>query len=105
MGDSDKAALEQVYAAENPKQLAAAYAAWSNSYDSETAALGYCLPFVVAAWVARYVQRVPGLCSTPAAAPACPGPICAPSAMTRSKASIFRNRCSVSPERAAATGR
>ncbi len=56
-GDSDKAALDQVYASKNPAELAAAYAAWSNSYDSETAALGYCLPFVVTAWVARHVPK------------------------------------------------
>lgn len=48
-------ALDGVYAAQTPEQLAAAYAAWSNGYDRETAALGYCLPFVIAAWVARYL--------------------------------------------------
>jgi len=48
-------ALSQVYAARNEAELAAAYAAWSNDYDRETAALGYCLPFMIAAWVARHV--------------------------------------------------
>lgn len=48
-------ALNQVYAARNETELAAAYAAWSNGYDRETAALGYCLPFMIAAWVARHV--------------------------------------------------
>jgi len=48
-------ALNQVYAATSQGELAKAYAAWSNGYDRETAALGYCLPFVIAAWVARHV--------------------------------------------------
>lgn len=53
-------ALNQVYAARNEIELAAAYAAWSNGYDRETAALGYCLPFMIAAWVARYVPADAG---------------------------------------------
>jgi predicted TPR repeat methyltransferase len=48
-------ALHQVYAAKSEAELAAAYSAWSNGYDRETAALGYCLPFVITAWVARHV--------------------------------------------------
>ena len=56
-GDADKTALDMVYAAETETQLAAAYAAWANAYDMETAALGYCLPFVIAAWVARHVPK------------------------------------------------
>ena len=59
-GDSDKAALQQVYAVKNPAELAAAYAAWSSAYDRETVALGYCLPFVVTAWVARHVATGAG---------------------------------------------
>jgi predicted TPR repeat methyltransferase len=55
--DHDKSALEQVYAARNADELAQAYAAWSNAYDRETAASGYCLPFVITSWVARYVPR------------------------------------------------
>lgn len=47
--------LEQVFAARDGAELAKAYAAWSSQYDVETAAAGYCLPFVIAAWVARYV--------------------------------------------------
>jgi predicted TPR repeat methyltransferase len=57
-GDDD--GLEQVYAARSADDLAAAYAAWSNSYDLETAALGYCLPFLITSWVARYVGRNSG---------------------------------------------
>ncbi len=53
--DQASDALNQVYAARNETELAAAYAAWSNGYDRETAALGYCLPFMIAAWVARHV--------------------------------------------------
>ena len=56
----DKSALEQVYAARNADELAQAYAAWSNAYDRETAASGYCLPFMIASWVARYVPRDAG---------------------------------------------
>lgn len=54
---ADKTALEMVYAARTEAELAAAYAAWSNVYDVETAASGYCLPFIIAAWVARHVPK------------------------------------------------
>ena len=53
-------ALEQVYAARDGSELAAAYEAWSNTYDDETATLGYCLPFIIAAWVARHVPKGAG---------------------------------------------
>lgn len=59
-GDADKTALDMVYAASTETELAAAYAAWANGYDMETAALGYCLPFVIAAWVARHVPKGAG---------------------------------------------
>lgn len=48
--------LEQVYAARDVDALASAYAAWANVYDSETAAAGYCLPFMITSWVARHVR-------------------------------------------------
>ncbi len=51
----EKSALEQVYAASSAEELAAAYAEWSVDYDRETVGLGYCLPFIIAGWVARYV--------------------------------------------------
>ena len=54
------AALEQVYAATTPDELAAGYAAWAATYDGETAALGYALPFQITAWVARYVPAGEG---------------------------------------------
>lgn len=60
MTENDKSALERVYAARNADELAQAYAAWSNAYDRETAASGYCLPFMIAGWVARYVPRDAG---------------------------------------------
>jgi len=50
------AALDAVYSARDPREVSAAYAAWAARYDSETAELGYLLPFLVPAWVARYVQ-------------------------------------------------
>lgn len=53
-------ALDMVYAASTPEELAQAYAAWAASYDGETAALGYCLPFQIAAWVARHVPAGEG---------------------------------------------
>jgi predicted TPR repeat methyltransferase len=49
------AALDLVYSARTPEELAAGYARWAATYDGETAALGYCLPFQIGAWVARYV--------------------------------------------------
>jgi len=52
---SEKSALDEVYAASSAEELAAAYAKWSSEYDRETIGLGYCLPFIIAAWVARYV--------------------------------------------------
>ena len=56
----ETSALDRVYAARNAGELAEAYAAWSNVYDRETAAAGYCLPFMIAAWVARHVARNAG---------------------------------------------
>jgi len=52
---SEKSVLDEVYAASSAEELAAAYAKWSSEYDRETIGLGYCLPFIIAAWVARYV--------------------------------------------------
>ncbi|QPC86043.1 methyltransferase domain-containing protein [Mesorhizobium sp. NBSH29] len=52
--------LDQVYAANNSAELQNAYQAWSSDYDRETAADGYCLPFIIAAWVARYVPADSG---------------------------------------------
>jgi predicted TPR repeat methyltransferase len=54
------AALDLVYGATTPEELAAAYAAWAASYDAETAVLGYYLPFQITAWVARYVPMGEG---------------------------------------------
>lgn len=48
-------ALDLVYAARSPQELADAYRAWAQSYDRETLELGYCLPFVIAGWLSRHV--------------------------------------------------
>jgi SAM-dependent methyltransferase len=53
--DAEPSALDLVYAAKSPEALADAYSRWAESYDRETLALGYCLPFVVTAWLARFV--------------------------------------------------
>ena len=58
--DKANAALESVYTADTPEALAQAYAAWAATYDSETASLGYLLPFLIAAWVARHVPAGEG---------------------------------------------
>jgi predicted TPR repeat methyltransferase len=58
--DQANAALDMVYAASTPEELAKAYAAWAAFYDAETAALGYYLPFQITAWVARYVPAGEG---------------------------------------------
>lgn len=55
MTDRANSALQQVYSATTLTEIAAGYAAWAASYDTETAALGYLLPFLIPAWVARYV--------------------------------------------------
>lgn len=53
--DKANAALDSVYTADTPEALAKAYAEWAATYDSETASLGYLLPFLITAWVARHV--------------------------------------------------
>ncbi len=57
---SDPTPLERVYAAATQQELADAYAAWAASYDRETAELGYCLPFLVPAWLARHLKAGAG---------------------------------------------
>ncbi|MBN9252183.1 MAG: SAM-dependent methyltransferase [Mesorhizobium sp. 61-13] len=58
--DKANAALDSVYSASSPDELAKAYADWAATYDSETASLGYLLPFLITAWVARYVSASEG---------------------------------------------
>ncbi|BCH22253.1 SAM-dependent methyltransferase [Mesorhizobium sp. L-8-10] len=58
--DKANAALEMVYTASTPEELSAAYAAWAATYDGETAALGYCLPFLITSWVTRHVPAGEG---------------------------------------------
>jgi predicted TPR repeat methyltransferase len=69
------AALELVYAAATPQEVAAAYRQWAATYDAETLAIGYYLPFQITAWVARYVPAGDGPlldagCGTGLSAPA-----------------------------------
>ena len=58
--DMAHAALVSVYSAGSPEDLAKAYAAWAATYDGETAALGYLLPFLITGWVTRYVPAGQG---------------------------------------------
>lgn len=58
--DKAKASLDSVYRSGSAEELSRSYAAWAASYDAETAALGYLLPFLIAAWVARYVPKGEG---------------------------------------------
>lgn len=58
--DKANASLDSVYTAEDPETLTAAYAEWAATYDSETASLGYLLPFLIPAWVARHVPAGEG---------------------------------------------
>ena len=60
MESEEKRALDRVYAATSPEELGEAYGAWAADYDRDTIALGYCLPFVVAGWIARHVPRGAG---------------------------------------------
>lgn len=53
-------ALAQVYAAKTPEALSSAYQLWAENYDRETLELGYCLPFVIASWLARCVRSGAG---------------------------------------------
>jgi predicted TPR repeat methyltransferase len=58
--DQANAALDAVYSAGTPEALEKAYADWAATYDGETASLGYLLPFLIAAWVARHVPAGEG---------------------------------------------
>lgn len=58
--DKANEALDSVYSADSPQAVEKAYADWAASYDSETASLGYLLPFLITAWVARHVSAGEG---------------------------------------------
>ncbi len=47
--------LDAVYSAANDEELAEAYARWAADYDRHTLEMGYCLPWVITAWVTRHV--------------------------------------------------
>ncbi|MDN2565717.1 class I SAM-dependent methyltransferase [Aquibium sp. A9E412] len=53
-------ALNRVYAADSRDALADAYGDWAAAYDRETAALGYCLPYLATAWLARHLPADAG---------------------------------------------
>ncbi len=52
--------LDAVYAAASDEELAEAYARWAADYDRHTVAMGYCLPWLIAAWIARHVPKGAG---------------------------------------------
>lgn len=56
----ERTPLERVYDARSAKDISEAYADWATTYDRETIALGYCLPFVITSWVSRYVPASDG---------------------------------------------
>ncbi len=60
ISDKADAALDAVYTARTPEELADAYAAWAATYDGETASLGYLLPFLIVAWIARHISAGEG---------------------------------------------
>jgi predicted TPR repeat methyltransferase len=60
MTTEKRRALDLVYSASSQAELHDAYSLWANEYDRETAELGYGLPFLIGAWVARYVPRGDG---------------------------------------------
>lgn len=46
--------------AASTQELSAAYARWAADYDRDTLAMGYCLPWLVSAFLARHVERGAG---------------------------------------------
>ncbi len=58
--DEPRRGLDRVYAAATSAELADAYSKWAADYDRETIGLGYCLPFAIAAWLARHVAKGDG---------------------------------------------
>ena len=67
--------LEAVYTATSDEELAEAYARWAADYDRHTLQMGYCLPWMITAWVTRHVPKGDGPlldagCGTGLSAPA-----------------------------------
>jgi len=52
--------MAAVYAAKDLAELASGYADWADTYDAETAAAGYRLPILCAAFFARHVAKGDG---------------------------------------------
>ena len=59
-GTAESAAMAAVYAATNLGELADGYAGWAETYEAETAAAGYRLPILCAAFFARHVPAGDG---------------------------------------------
>lgn len=55
MSEGRSEGLSKVYAARSDGELSEAYSTWSSEYDRENLSSGYCLPFLITAWVSRYV--------------------------------------------------
>ncbi len=58
MHDHSQDNLSGAFAARAAADLVNTYANWSSTYDDEAMRLGYCLPFVITAWVARYAESL-----------------------------------------------
>lgn len=56
MSERKSEGLSKVYASKSDAELTSAYATWSTDYDRENLSSGYCLPFMITAWIARYVR-------------------------------------------------
>ena len=99
------AALGTVHAAQSAQEVAEAYAAWAARYDRETAELGYVLPFLIAAWIGRYVPPGAGPLLDAGWAPASPAPTFRRSATVTSTGSTCPRRCWPWPPGEKPTGR
>jgi predicted TPR repeat methyltransferase len=55
MSERKSEGLAKVYSSKSDDELTAAYATWSTDYDRENLSSGYSLPFMITAWIARYV--------------------------------------------------
>ncbi|AYD02885.1 class I SAM-dependent methyltransferase [Neorhizobium sp. NCHU2750] len=60
MSERKSEGLAKVYASRSDDELTSAYATWSTDYDRENLSSGYCLPFMITAWIARHVRTGSG---------------------------------------------
>lgn len=54
---NNKTAISGAYGASNTDELTQQYDTWADTYNSEVAALGYCLPWLVIAMFTRHVPQ------------------------------------------------